>query len=138
MTVSAQELVELSSKLADESNALYKKIDKVFCEIVKKHEAEDKTFAELAIDKDAEVLEKLPGMRRDIDEAVQKIHDAERLQEIACRIDDKLIISACYIVRGYRVRTLEDSKRYFDRAASYARGIDPETGMNLEDAGLIF
>lgn len=137
MTVSAQELVELSSKLADESYALYKRVDKIFGKIIKKHE-EEKTFAELAIDKDAEVLEKLPGMRRDIDEAVQKIHDAERLQEIACRIDDKLIISACYVIRGYWVKTLENTKYYLDRAASYARGIDPETGMTLEDAGLIF
>jgi hypothetical protein len=128
MTVSAQELVELSSKLADESDVLYKNVYKTFCEIVKKHEAEDKTFAELAIDKDKEVLEKLPGMRRDIVKSIQKLYDAKHLNEIACRINIKLIVSTCYVINGYlaRIRILEDSKRYFDRAANYARGIDPE------------
>ena len=138
MTVSALELVELSSELVNESDALYKKVTDIFCEIIKKHEAEDKTFNELAIYKDAELIEKLPVMRRDIDKAVEKIHDAKRLQEIACRIDNKLIIFSDYKIRGNKIKLLEYIKQSFDNAASYARGIDPKTGMTLEEAGLIF
>ena len=135
MTVSAQDLVDLSSKLSDEADAHYKKADAMFCANLARHKG--KSFFEIAIAKDKNLLNNLPDMRREIEIAIEKIHDADDLQRIAMHIDENLIISSCYLVRDFWIRHLEDRKETFDRAASYARGIDPETGMSLEEVGLV-
>jgi hypothetical protein len=135
MIVSAQDLVDLSSKLSDEADAHYKKADAMYLANLARHKG--KNFFELAIAKDKNLLNNLPDMRRELEDAIEKIHDADDLQRIAMHMDENLIISCSYKVRQFWIRYLEGRKETFDRAASYARGIDPETGLSLEEVGLV-